>query len=236
MKNLSYFFALALFIGASSFAITPPEIISNADAIRNPSQNFHLKVAVTSTDTDDQSIFDVSIQGNTRTLIRTLSPARDKGRNMLMLEEDMWSYLPTLKRAVRVSLSQKLTGQAANGDISRMRWAEDYEATLTQETPKEWVLHLKGKKKGLTYDQLDVWVEKDSFRPLKANYLSVTGQTLKEASYLDYKLMAGKQRPTKIVIQDAIKKSASSILTILEMESRDFPQSLFTQGNLSRSE
>ena len=51
----------------------------------------------------------------------------------------IWVFIPNLKRSVRVGLSQKLTGQAANGDISRMRWSGDYTPKLLKETKKELV-------------------------------------------------------------------------------------------------
>ena len=96
---------------------------------------------------EDRSEFDVSIQGNEKTLIKTLAPTRDRGRNLLMLQEEMWAFIPNLNRAVRVSLSQKLTGQTANGDISRMRWSGDYNPALESENEKEWVLFFHCKEK-----------------------------------------------------------------------------------------
>ena len=45
--------------------------------------------------------------------------------------------MPSLKRAIRVSLSQKLMGEAANGDISRMRWYGDYNVKIEKQTNKE---------------------------------------------------------------------------------------------------
>lgn len=232
MKTLSL---LILTITSLTYALSPKEIVKKADAIRNPASSYRMIVSVDSSE-DDAKEFEVLIQGNARTVIRTKSPARDKGRNLLMLEEDMWSYIPNLKRAVRVSLSQKLTGQTANGDISRMRWADDYDAKIESETKDHWVMHLKAKKKGLTYEQLRVWIHKNDFHPIKAEYLSVGGKVLKNAKYEGYKMLAGINRPTEIVIQDAIKETDRSTIHILEMESREFPAALFQQSNLGKTE
>src|SRR4051794_12065052 len=117
-------FALFILVASASGAETPSaeEVIQKVDQVRNPSDSYFMSVEVTSPDGKQASTkFDVSLQGNAKTLIKTVEPARDRGRNLLMLNEEMWAYIPNLKRAVRVSLSQKLTGQAANGDISRMR-------------------------------------------------------------------------------------------------------------------
>src|SRR5687768_13390094 len=113
-------------------SVTPEAIIEKADAIRNPAESFRMQVQVKNSE-GDSSRFEVLTKGKDKTLIKTLAPRRDLGRNMLMLEENMWAYIPNLKRAVRVGLNQKLTGEAANGDISRMRWSGDYDAKLENE-------------------------------------------------------------------------------------------------------
>jgi outer membrane lipoprotein-sorting protein len=222
---------LGLGLSATALAATPEEILRKADEVRNPSESYFMKVTVTS-DGEDRSAFEVSIQGNNKTLVKTREPARDRGRNLLMLEEEMWAYIPNLKRAVRVSLAQKLTGQAANGDISRMRWSGDYTATIEKESPKDWVLHLAARKKGLTYDKARVWIEKGSFHPLKAEFLTPAGKPLKLATYGGYRNLAGKERPGTIRIQDALRPDDVSVIEIGEMAVRSFPASTFNQNAL----
>lgn len=217
-------------ISGQLFGITPEQILQKADSIRNPSESYYMQVEVS--DDDNKSLFDVSLQGNSKTLIKTIFPRRDKGRNLLMIDENMWVYIPNLRRSIRVSLAQKLSGQAANGDISRMRWSGDYKSTITSSDEKSWELHLKALKKGLTYDQLRVRVEKKTFRPISATYLTVTGKVMKTARYLDYKKLLGKVRPTLIVIKDSLKKSRTTNIKILKMENKTFQKSLFNRQNL----
>src|SRR5262249_12942435 len=131
---------------------TAEEILKRADAVRNPADSFEMTVEVMSSGQDEPRVFDVKLKGKDKTLVKTLSPSADRGRNLLMLAEDMWAYVPNLGRPVRVSLSQKLTGQAANGDISRMRWSGDYDVAIEAEFAKGWVLALNANKEGLTYD------------------------------------------------------------------------------------
>lgn len=236
------FLALGLALIAHTAALagstpSPEEIVKNVDQLRNPAESFRMRVKVLdgATDSGDRKVFEVSLSGNNRTLIETLEPARDKGRNLLMLNEEMWAYIPSLKRAVRVSLSQKLSGQAANGDISRMRWSGDYTPSFekTEKTAKDqWVLLLEANKKGLTYDKIRVWVEQKTFRPLRAEFLTPAGKLLKKAAYSDYREMAGKIRPTRIEIQDALREQDRSAVVIESMEAKTFPASMFNQNNL----
>lgn len=212
---------------------TAAEILKHADDVRNPAESYFLRVQVVSSDNpDDPSEFEVSLLGDTKTLIRTIKPRRDRGRNMLMRDTQMWAYIPNLKRAVRVSLSQRLVGQAANGDISRMRWAGDYTATIESQNDKHWTLFLTGNKRGLTYAKIRVVVEKGTFHPLYAEYLTVNGRPLKKAQFTEYKELCGRMRPTEIRIQDAVRETDKSAIKIVAMEVRQFPASLFSPDNL----
>lgn len=212
---------------------SPDDILKKADAIRNPSDSYYLDVQVDSTETPNEPHqFHVAIQGNDKTRIETLHPQRDRGRNMLMLGENMWVFVPNLKREVRVSLNQKLTGQAANGDISRMRWSGDYTPTIVGQNDKEWELMLVANKKGLTYDRVRAWVEKGSYRPLRAEYLTGAGKLLKKATFQGYKEIAGGTRPTEILIQDAVQQGNSSTIRIRDMRVRNFPASIFNKNEL----
>jgi len=212
---------------------TAAEILRKADDVRNPAESYFLRVQVTSSDKPDEpSEFEVSLLGNDKTLIRTLKPRRDRGRNMLMRDTQMWAYIPNLKRAVRVSLSQRLVGQAANGDISRMRWSGDYDARIEAQNDRHWTLFLTGNKQGLTYAKVRVIVEKGTFHPLFAEYLTLSGRVLKKAQFTEYRELCGQMRPTEIRIQDAVRESDRSVIKVLEMEVRQFPASLFSPDNL----
>ncbi|MBF0362326.1 MAG: outer membrane lipoprotein-sorting protein [Oligoflexia bacterium] len=224
-------FLLLSFI-ATAATIDPDTILKKADDIRNPNESFFMKVQVKSTGESEDSEFEVYIKGKEKTLFKTILPRRERGKNYLMLEENIWVFLPNLKREVRVSLSQKLTGQAANGDIGRMRWHGDYTAKLVKEDDETYQLDLVATKKGLTYDKITAWINKKNFRPVKADYLTVTGKILKHASFGGYKQIAGNVRPTQITIADAVNTSDSSLITIVIMESKEFPDSMFSRENL----
>ncbi|NBU20906.1 outer membrane lipoprotein-sorting protein, partial [bacterium] len=148
LLHLCYLFFLLY--APLTFGSTPSvdDILQKADEVRNPSQSYSMKVRVLRGEAKEfTSSFEVFIQGNQKTLIRTLEPNRDRGRNLLMLGEEMWAFIPNLNRSVRVSLSQKLTGEAANGDLSRMRWSGDYSAVIEKQGAEQWTLLLTARKK-----------------------------------------------------------------------------------------
>ncbi|MBT3236860.1 MAG: outer membrane lipoprotein-sorting protein [Bdellovibrionales bacterium] len=221
---------LSLVYSVSGLAISADKILERADRIRNPSNSYLMEVEVISS--QKTSLFQVMLQGDDKTLIKTLAPKRDKGRNLLMLGEKMWVYIPNLRRAMRVSLAQKISGQAANGDISRMKWGGDYRPEIKSEDSKGWTLFLKAKKKGLTYDQLRIQVAKKTFRPLRAEFLTVSGKVIKSAKYQGYRQLLGAVRPTRIEIEDAIRPDLKTIINIKSMKNRSFNARIFQQKNL----
>ncbi len=219
---------LAMLQPARAGGPSAEEVIRKVDAIRNPSESYEMKVRI------GESEFLARISGNDKTLVKTLEPARDRGRDLLMMGEEMWAYIPNLKRSVRVSLSQKLTGQAANGDISRMRWAEDYSSRIEKDEPTEWVLALEARKKGLTYERLRVWVSKKDFRPVRAEYLTASGKVLKRARFEGYQQMAGRLRPTRLEIESAVNATDRSTLIVESMVPKALPASLFNPQRLGQ--
>ncbi|MBM3382388.1 MAG: outer membrane lipoprotein-sorting protein [Betaproteobacteria bacterium] len=216
----------------SSAAISADDILKRTDEVRCPMNSYYMEVEVHSKGGDDVVKLEVFTKGREKTRINTLLPVRDKGRNMVMIGEEMWAYVPNLKRAVRVALNQKLSGQASNGDVSRMRWWGDYSATVESEDARFWVLVLSARKKGLTYDKIRAWVEKGSFRPSKAEYLSLSGLVLKRSQFGQFKRIAGEVRPTEIRIEDAKNAEDSSVLRILNIEERESSDALFNQNAL----
>lgn len=226
--------SLVLFLAIPAYAAeSPMSILEKADRIRNPTQSFVMKVKVTSSGEDTARVFEVSTKGDNKTHVKTLAPSRDVKRDLLMVGQNMWAFIPNLNRAVRVSLSQKLSGEAANGDITRMRWSGDYEVTEESADAKSWTLLLTANKTGLTYEKVRVQVEKDTFRPIRAEYLTKAEKVLKYAVFQNYARLAGEVRPTVIEIQDAVRADKKSRIEIESMVIQNLPETLFSEARFS---
>lgn len=144
-----------------------------------------------------------------------------------MLDRDFHAYVPNLKRSMRLSLAQKLSGQVANGDIARTRWAGDYEVSKEAESETEIQLLLKANKENLTYAWIRLWLESKTYRPLRAEYLALNGKTvLKKSWFEEYKNIMGQNRPTSIRIEDTAGQK--SFVKIKEMKKSDLSDDFFT--------
>src|SRR6218665_549250 len=59
----------------------------------------------------------------------------------------------------------------------------------------------------VTYPKVTYWVEVESKRPFKSEFMSTNDLILKTAFYKDYKPALGRDRPSEIVIVDALQKN-----------------------------
>jgi len=218
-------------------------VVDKADHVRFPAEGFEVAVAVTSTSAgqDPESRkFKVLSKGNENTIVMVTEPASERGQIMLMKGRDLWIFLPTVSQPVRLSLSQRLTGQVANGDLARANFAGDYVPTLlrteTVDGAEAYVLELKAVDRGVTYSKVLYWVRKSNSWPLKAEFYSVSDRLLKTAHYRKFEQLAGRVRPTQIVIEDALRKGDTSTLDYSAMKLRDLPDRVFTKDYLKRLE
>jgi outer membrane lipoprotein-sorting protein len=174
--------------------------------------------------------------------VEALEPARNKGEIYLFNDRTMWFFKPSLKKPVAISARQKLTGQAANGDIASTHYARDYTPTLekteTLNGEKVCVLLLKAKANNLTYDQIRYWVSDKTKRAVKAEFLTLQGQPFKRATF-EYgnKLTAGGQTfdfVSKMEIVDAKFENNKSTLIYSNPKVDNPNESIFNVNNLKR--
>ena len=226
---------------ASKTGLTAEQIVEKADLIRFPAEGFQVDVKITSTKPgQDPEIKEYRIlsKGNDRTLLMTTAPAIDKGTILLMRDHDLWVFLPNLSQPVRLPLSAKLTGEVSNGDIARANFTGDYEPTLlgTEKIEQEnyYALELKAARRGVTYNRVLYWVNQANFRPFKAEFYSVSNRLIKTCNYQDYEDIAGKVRPTTLVMIDGVTRKGRSVLDYRKMKLRKLPDKVFTKQYLKK--
>lgn len=218
-------------------------IVEKADHVRFPVEPFEAFVSITSTDADgpiEPRRYRILAKGQDNTIVMVTEPASERGQILLMKGRDLWIFLPTVSQPVRLSLAQRLTGQVANGDLARANFAGDYTAKLlrTEKVDNEsaYVLELTAVDKSVTYHRVTYWVRQGNYWPLRAEFYSLSDRLLKTCLYQNFKPMAGRERPTRLVMQNALLKEEESVLEYSGMRVRDLPDRMFTKDFLKRLE
>ena len=217
------------------------EILTRADRIRFPDEGFQVDVTITTTEPDvaeDVRAYRILSKGNNQTLVQTTAPVVDRGQILLMRDRDLWAFLPNLSQPIRLPLSQKLTGQVANGDLARANFVGDYEPRLLRTEKIDGVsyhvLQLDAVDSGVTYHQVLYWVNAKNSRPYKAEFYALSGRLLKTGHYQEFRALGGETRPTRLVIEDALRRGRRSVLEYRDMVMRDLPDKIFTKDYLKK--
>ncbi|OIP15656.1 MAG: outer membrane lipoprotein-sorting protein [Comamonadaceae bacterium CG2_30_59_20] len=246
-------FALSLLLVSGSVVAEPnaSDILAASDAIRNPAKPFSATVTLTEfqagkqVDTSTLTSYSRTQQkdGQFASLIRFVLPARDAGKLMLKNGNEMWFYDPTSKASVRLSPQQRLLGQASNGDVATVNLAKDYTAALAGEeeikdgernTRKAYKLALTAASPEVTYASIEMWVDTENNRPIKARFFAESSRLLKTAYYRRYQPQLGAERPTETVIIDGLNPKSVTIMRFSDYVARNIPESWMQRDFLPR--
>lgn len=227
------------------------EILTASDAIRNPGQPFSLTVTLTAFQAGKQVDTSTLVSysrtqaqgGQFASLVRFALPARDAGKLMLKNGNDMWLYDPATQASVRLSPQQRLLGQASNGDVATVNLAKDYRATLVGEEDirdgerrarKAYKLALTAVTPAVTYASVEIWIDVENMRPLKARFFAESTRLLKTVYYRRVQSQLGAERPTETVIIDGIDPQSVTLMRFSDYVARDIPAAWMQRDFLPR--
>jgi outer membrane lipoprotein-sorting protein len=218
-------------------------IVAKADAVRVPKGSYEFDTVVTSYEGEEKKSengYKAYVKDLEHSLVVFSSPASERGKSLLMLGDDLWIYLPNVKKPVRIPLQQRLVGDVSNGDMTRINFAVDYNATAAGEANVNgtdcWVLDLTAKTDNKTYNKIKYWVAKADNKPVKAEYFTVSGQSLKTCTFEDFRMEAGAVRPMKLIFQDSVTTNKKSTLVLSNMITKSLGDNMFTKDYMKTFE
>jgi len=159
-----------------------------------------------------------------------LSPASEKGRSTLRLEDNMWLYIPNVGKPIRITSLQSVVGGVFNNsDILRLDYATEYDVERTEETDDEYHLYLRAKTKGVAYDRLRMWADKDSLLPTRIECLTEASMLIKTLRFKDVKDFGdGIRRPSVVETDSPLQEGYKSVMIFAEIRERQLEDEVFT--------
>src|SRR5690349_18563376 len=219
------------------------KIVEDADRIRFPGEGFQVDIAIVTIGEGkmpEERKYRVLSKGNDNTVVMITEPADERGQILLMKDRDLWVFLPNISQPVRLALAQRLTGQVANGDLARANFAGDYNPrvlrTDTIDGERFNVLELTAVDRGVTYPRVVYWVRESNSAPHRAEFYSASNRLLKTCLFEKYEKQLGKLRPTRLVMENALRSGEQSVLDYSGMKLRDLPDKVFTKDYLKKLE
>ncbi len=245
MKTRLFFSILCLVFATTSVAAPSADLLlKDSDRSRGGNlKGITWDIEIKTEDDGEVNTRDFSVKAKgVDALVEATSPARNKGEIFLFNDRAMWFLKPGLRKPVSISARQKLSGQAANGDIASTNYVGDYDGKITKTEKIDgvdtYVLELKAKAKNVTYDQIRYWINSTSHLGVKAEFLTLQGMILKRATfeYNNHINHEGQSIPfvSKMNIIDAKFSKNKSAITYMNPKEEAHPASLFNINNVNR--
>lgn len=204
-------------------AETPPkadDLLKKYDAIMG-AENFDA-VAEMTAHRDDGSVRTYKMRvlkaGTEKLRIWFSEPAAVRGQEMLRQGENLWVYLPNLKKPTRLASRESFQGgDFNNADVLRVNYQADYNAKVlpNSSVPDAWELELTAKSSDAAYERIKLWMRRSDGMPLKGEYYTASGKQLRAAEFSEVKNFGGFKRPAKVVMKNMLtpKRWSEMVMT-----------------------
>jgi outer membrane lipoprotein-sorting protein len=206
---------------------TALELMRKYDSIMGP-ENFDAVTKMTA-HRDDGSERNYKMvvlkKGDERFRITFQEPSSVVGQELLRQGDNLWVYMPNLKRAIRLANRDSFQGgDFNNADVLRVKYESDYDGTVSVDGDS-WVLELKAKNSNASYDKIKLWMRKADLMPVKGEYYTASGKMLRKAEFSDFKDFGGLRRPGKIVMRNMLATARWSAMAWESLNTKVNPPS-----------
>ncbi|WKK65250.1 outer membrane lipoprotein-sorting protein [Lutimonas zeaxanthinifaciens] len=173
------------------------------------------------------------------------SPARDKGQVFMKRKTEMWNWMPSIGRMIKIPASMMSQGwmgsDYTNDDILKeSSIVVDYNHSLEGEEEVEglscYKIEMQPKEEAaVIWGKVYKWITKDEFIQIKSEYFDEDEELVKSDFGYDFKKMDGRLIPTRIEIVPAGEEGKKTVLFLKEIEfDIEIDDSYFSQQNMKR--
>jgi len=237
-----------ILLTATALAQSPPtgkEILRRVDANIGSDNKISTAEMIIHGKRGSRSIKSKSwIHGEDKSYTEYLAPAREAGTKMLKLGDQLWTYIPSTDRTIKIS-GHMLKQSVMGSDLSYEDMMEDpellnlYKANVIEEETfldrPCWVLELTAKVEDISYHSRKIWVDKERYVSLKEERFARSGKLLKIFEVKEVRRIQNRWIPSHMVFKDALKSGKGTEYFIESIEfNADIPEALFTKASLRK--
>jgi outer membrane lipoprotein-sorting protein len=176
-------------------------------------------------------------QGTERSLVVILEPAKEKGVATLMVDDNIWNYLPKVDRTMKVPAAMMsgswMGSHVTNDDLVKgSRMSEDYTFTLDEQPTNgqgRYLITLIPKPDApVVWGKVTVELSPDEL-PTRMEFFEEDGTLVRVMKYEDVREVSGKKMPMVFVVEPADKPGEFTRMEYTELEfDVDIPESKFS--------
>jgi len=251
MRNtLFWFLALPLFLFGSGAVAQQTEdaasIVRKADE-KMRGQTSIADMTITTVRPKWTRAMDVKTwtKGTDMALILVKSPAKDRGTAFLKRKKEVWNWLPTLERTIKLPpsmMSQSWMGTDFTNDdlVKESSIVEDYTHKLlgTEKIGDRncHKIELEPKPEAaVVWGKIVTWIDQKDYLQLRAEFFDEYGALVQTMTGSDLKMLGGKLLPARLEMTPAGKKGHKTEIVYKSLEfDKPIADSFFTTENMTK--
>ncbi|MEM1347701.1 MAG: outer membrane lipoprotein-sorting protein, partial [Myxococcota bacterium] len=181
--------------------------------------------------------------GSEHTLIRILSPRKEKGISTLKRGNEMWNYLPKVKKVVRVPASMMTSSwmgsDITNDDLVReSSYEDDYTVARVEGPEDEYCFaYVPNEDAPVTWSKVVACFDRTYELPRRQEFFDEKGRKVRVMTFDQIKKVDGRVMPTRISVLPLSKdkKGNKTVMIYKAMKfDVDVDASVFSMANLRR--
>ncbi|MBT7995450.1 MAG: outer membrane lipoprotein-sorting protein, partial [Bacteroidetes bacterium] len=184
-------------------------------------------------------------KGSDQAMIYITSPVKEKGQVFLKRGKEMWNWMPSIDRMIKIPPSMMMQGwmgsDFTNDDlVEQSSSVKDYKHTLLGKSIVREVLCYKielipKEDAPVVWGKIIMWITVDGFDTWAAEYYDEDNELVNVEKAYDIKTMGDRTIPTRIEIIPVGKKGEKTILQIIDMKFNEkLEDDFFSQQNMKR--
>jgi len=246
MKTLILFFSLLIIIVQSPIAQDAKEIVQKADELmRSRSSYSEMTMTIVKPDWSRTMSMKIWAFEPDYAMIYITEPARDKGIVTLKRKNEVWNWLPSAQKIIKIPPSMMLQSwmgsDFTNDDLVRQSSiVKDYNHKLIgEEKINGYDCHkiemIPKPDAGVVWGKILTWISKEKFLQVKADYYDEDGYLVKSFAGSNEKKMGGRNILTHWEMIPEDKPGNKTVMEYSEIKfNYNVDASFFSEQNMKR--
>ncbi|MBT31128.1 MAG: outer membrane lipoprotein-sorting protein [Thalassobius sp.] len=226
--------------------LSPKEIVKKSDEkLRGTSNKAVMSMKIIRPEWERTMSMKSWSKGNEYALILITAPAKDKGTVSLKRENELWNWMPSIERTIKVSpsmMSQSWMGSDFTNDdlLKESSIVEDYNHTLIGEENVSgfncYKIEMKPKPDApVVWGKIVLWVSKEEFHQVKAEYYDEDEYLINVMQGYDPKQMGDRVILSKLEMIPADEEGHKTVLIYEQIDfDVDINENFFSLQNMRR--
>jgi outer membrane lipoprotein-sorting protein len=182
-------------------------------------------------------------RGQDDTLIRIVSPRKEKGVSTLKRGNEMWNYLPKIKKVIRIPASMMggswMGSDLTNDDLVRgSSYKNDYTTQHVPARPGEiCLLHTPKENAAITWSKVHSCFDAGNQLPKRMEFYDEKDRKVRLLEYDEVKSLGGRLLPTRMTLTPLSEDNLGNktVMSFEEMQFNvDVNATTFSEANLRR--